>query len=317
MTASAVAWLEPLRPAVAELSGLDLTRICDFEDALIQLLSAYPVGRGIDAGTRSQRLRTIRQSLAADGLLGLAMPARHGGCGHPPILQTLLQFTCGYHDVDLRDSTGLGHGQLIAHHATSQVRDRWLPRLLAGAVPGIAITEPHGGSQVHATRTNARPGPDGTWQVTGAKTWISRLTEAAVFCAFFTSPAGELTAALQYADGIHDSLYRSAGRDLVTRIPAGWVIPLQQDASAGSLAHVIPAHVAVPRPSKPGLLARQAEHQVAGLPFSSAATVLDSTASRHAAIRRASRGVTSAGTSLGGMNANPASSPSASTISST
>jgi hypothetical protein len=111
-------------------------------------------------------------------------------------VQVLLQFTCGYHDVDLRDSTGLGHGLLIAAHATPQVRDRWVPRLLAGAVPGIAITEPHGGSQVRATATHAVPADDGTWRLSGTKTWISRLTEAAVFCVFFTAPDGRLTAAV-------------------------------------------------------------------------------------------------------------------------
>jgi len=195
-TAGAVRWLEPLWPGIAELGPLDLARAEDFENALIQLLATDPVGRGIDAATRSARLRAIRQALAATGLLGLAVPARYGGCGHPPVLQALLQFTCGYYDVDLRDSTGLGHGRLIADHATPQVRDRWLPRLLAGAVPGIAITEHHGGSQVHATRTSARPGPGGTWRVTGIKTWISRLTEAAAFCSFFISPAGGLTAAV-------------------------------------------------------------------------------------------------------------------------
>ena len=123
------------------------------------------------------------------------MPADDGGHGRPAALQVLFQFICGYHDVDLRDSTGLGHGRLIAAHATPESRDRWLPRLLAGAVPGIAITEPHGGSQVHATATRAVPAPDGTWRVSGTKTWISRLTEAAVFCVFFTAPDGRLAAA--------------------------------------------------------------------------------------------------------------------------
>jgi len=195
-TAGAVRWLEPLRQAIVELGPLDLARAEDFEGTLIQLLATHPVGRGIAAEARSMRLRAIRQALAAEGLLGLAVPARHGGCGHPPILQVLLQFTCGYHDVDLRDSTGLGHGRLIADHGTPQARDHWLPLLLAGAVPGIAITEQHGGSQVHATRTSAQPGPSGTWQVTGVKTWISRLTEAAAFCVFFTRPEAGLTAAV-------------------------------------------------------------------------------------------------------------------------
>jgi len=147
------------------------------------------------------------------GYLALAVPAREGGHGRPPVVQVLLQFTSGYHDPDLRDSTGLGHGRLVAAHAAPQVRDRWLPRLLAGDVPGIAITEPHGGTQVHATATHAVPAAGGTWRVSGTKTWISRLTEAAVFCIFFTAPDGKLTAAAidAGAEGLSRRLITPAG----------------------------------------------------------------------------------------------------------
>ncbi len=192
---TATRWLDQACPA-AELTTLDLATLGEFEGTLLDLLSIYPLDASADKEIRSLHLRQIRQDLAARGLLAAAVPTRHGGRGHPTVMQVLLQFICGYRDVDLRDSTGLGHGRLIAEHATPQVRDRWLPQLLAGAVPGIAITEAHGGTQVNATKTSARPGPDGTWQVTGTKTWISRLTEAALFCVFFTSPAGQLTAAV-------------------------------------------------------------------------------------------------------------------------
>jgi alkylation response protein AidB-like acyl-CoA dehydrogenase len=191
----ATRWLEPLLPALPEVTSRDTAALCRFERALRALLHAHPVWGLADARERSRNLREIRHRLAAAGHLALAVPARDGGYGRPPAMQVLLQFICGYHDVDLRDSTGLGHGLLIAAHATSRVRDRWLPRLLAGAVPGIAITEPHGGSQVHATATYAVPAGDGTWRVSGNKTWISRLTEAAVFCVFFTAPDGRLTVA--------------------------------------------------------------------------------------------------------------------------
>jgi alkylation response protein AidB-like acyl-CoA dehydrogenase len=188
-------WLEPLLTGFCDISPDDLTRLGQFESHLTCLLAEYPVTVGAGAAGRSAHLSAIRQSLAASGHLALAVPARYGGCGRPAILQPLLQFICGYYDIDLRDSTGLGHGRLIAVHATPQVRDRWLPALLAGAIPGIAITEPHGGSQVRATRTRAVPASDSAWRVTGTKTWISRLDEASVFVVFFTDPAGRLTTA--------------------------------------------------------------------------------------------------------------------------
>ena len=53
---------------------------------------------------------------------------------------------------------------------------------------------------VPATSTTAVPRRDGTWAVSGTKTWISRLDEAAVFCVFFKDPAGRLTAGVVNAD---------------------------------------------------------------------------------------------------------------------
>jgi len=191
---SAAEWLAPLLPSVPEARELDVLRVGRFEDTLTCLLSQYPIGPRVEQRVRSERLVRIRRELATGGFLGLAVPARDGGCGGPAIVQALLQFICGYHDADLRDATGLGHGRLIARHATAPVQERWLPRLIAGDLSGIAVTESHGGSQIHATTTAATAHPDGAWTVTGTKTWISRLNEAAVFAIFFKDPAGRLTA---------------------------------------------------------------------------------------------------------------------------
>jgi alkylation response protein AidB-like acyl-CoA dehydrogenase len=210
-------WLTPLLPGLPGLTELDARRLGRFEDTLGGLLAGYPVGPGVKPQLRSQRLARIRRELATSGDLAVAVPARDGGSGRPAVLQALMQFICGYHDADLRDATGLGHGRLIARHASPPARDRWLPRLLAGDLPGIAITEPHGGSQVHATATAATAHRDGTWRLTGIKTWISRLEEAAVFIVFFTDPAGRLTAGIidAAAAGLHRRPVLPAGL-------AGW-----------------------------------------------------------------------------------------------
>lgn len=202
---AATAWIALLRDSFPDLDEQDLQRLHRFEAELAGLLDAHPIDPGVEPGLRSRRLLQIRAGLARSAHLGTAVAARDGGCGRPPILQILMQFVCGYHDVDLRDSSGLGHGRLIAEHASAPVRDRWLPRLLSGAVPGIAITEPHGGSRPHATTTAATVRRDGAWAISGTKTWISRLNEAAVFCVFFTDPAGRLSAGVidAAAGGLH------------------------------------------------------------------------------------------------------------------
>ncbi|KJK43586.1 hypothetical protein UK23_32685, partial [Lentzea aerocolonigenes] len=179
-------WLRPLQPVLDPGGRIDWTRLTVVAERLDHALMRHPVGPDLPAGAeRSRRLRLIRQDLAREV----------DTTADPDLLQVLTQFVCGYCDIDLRDTTGLGHGRLIARHGSPQARQRWILRLLAGDLAGIAVTEPHGGSRPAETHTCAVAGSGGTWTVTGRKTWISRLTEAAVFVLFFRAPDGRLVAA--------------------------------------------------------------------------------------------------------------------------
>lgn len=206
-------WLNALVPALGPVTVTDLAAVRRFEDELMYLLTRFPVTADVAPSLRSEHLRQVRTAAAAGGHLGLAVPSRHGGAGRPAVVQVIMQFICGYYDVDLRDSTGLGHGQLIAKHASQRLREYWIPQLLDGAIPGIAITELHGGSKVYATRTQAKLSRGDTWTVTGIKTWISRLAEAAMFCLFFAGPDGEISVAAVDAN--------AEGMTRVPLMPAG------------------------------------------------------------------------------------------------
>ncbi|MGH3695197.1 MAG: acyl-CoA dehydrogenase family protein [Pseudonocardiaceae bacterium] len=203
-------WLQHLRPMLDPTRTVDWRRLEILAADLDAALTVHPVGADLPAGAeRSRRLRLIRKELAQRGHLDTI--------GEPAGFQVLAQFVCGYRDIDLRDATGLGHGRLIARHGSVPTRERWIPRLLAGELAGIAVTEPHGGSRPGASRTCATARPDGTWLVTGRKTWISRLTEAAVFVVFFRAPDGDLAAAAIDATdpGLHRQLIPPTGL-------AGW-----------------------------------------------------------------------------------------------
>lgn len=187
-TTALTRWLHPLRQALDPTGQVDWARLEALAVALDATVMAHPIGADVPAGSdRSNRLRAIRHDLASLGYLDTTDPH--------PMFGMFTQFICGYQDIDLRDATGLGHGRLIARHATPTTRERWLPRLLAGDLTGIAITEPHGGSRPAETRVHAIQAPDGTWLVSGRKTWISRLVEATVFVVFFRDPNGHLAAA--------------------------------------------------------------------------------------------------------------------------
>jgi alkylation response protein AidB-like acyl-CoA dehydrogenase len=92
-------------------------------------------------------------------------------------------------DADLREVFGAGHGRLIDRYASDGTRSRWLPRIADGALIGVAVTEPAGGSDLDALRLRARH-VEGGWLLDGVKGPMARLTEAAAFVVFAVTDAG-------------------------------------------------------------------------------------------------------------------------------
>jgi alkylation response protein AidB-like acyl-CoA dehydrogenase len=183
MTGEAIGtWLRPVRSVLDPADHVDWDQLAAMETELDAVLTAHPVD--LPAGAeRSRRLQAVREAMVERGFLVTTI--------HPPLYGVLAQFICGYRDIDLRDAVTLGHGELIAEYGRPTVRHRWVPRIAAGELAGIAITEPHGGSRPAAARTRAMPGPGGTWLLRGRKTWISRLTEARCsWCSSKTRTAG-------------------------------------------------------------------------------------------------------------------------------
>jgi alkylation response protein AidB-like acyl-CoA dehydrogenase len=70
------------------------------------------------------------------------------------------------------------HGYLLAAHAPSEIRDRWLPGLMDGSIRGaFALSEPHSGTDIRAGRTVATVDGDAV-RITGEKAWITQSPEA-------------------------------------------------------------------------------------------------------------------------------------------
>lgn len=188
---SALTWLDPLRTSVSEAddtSWQDLHRLSDALGALC-LVAPAPA----DAAAWSTWLLQLRLELAAAGHRG---PAGRAGL----VWQTLAQFTAGFHDLDLRDATGTGHGAMILADGALSATAFWRPRLQAGELVGIAATERHGGSRIQEIATRAVLRRDGTWRISGEKCWVSRLIESAGFVVFFRDPDGRISAAIVDAD---------------------------------------------------------------------------------------------------------------------
>ncbi|MFE6894775.1 acyl-CoA dehydrogenase [Streptomyces sp. NPDC057694] len=198
-------WIEPLHHAAWPfLTHRHLTELRRLETALTTTLATTT------ATTPAERLLAVRTALAP------YTPSPHGDPANAATTAALAGFICGWHDLDLRDTIGPGHGRMILRHATPALRTIWAARINSGALVGIAATERHGGSRLTEITTRLTPHADG-WRLTGEKCWVSRLKESAAFVVFAKDPNGRIQAAVVPAES-----------DGVTRFPetpsglAGW-----------------------------------------------------------------------------------------------
>lgn len=183
---TALAWLEPLRSSVPELDGPTWRDLARFADDLERMCRGAPAPA---PPAWSRWLLALRRELAAHG-----HRAPDGPAG--PMWQTLAQFVAGFHDLDLRDATGVGHGAMVLADALADTAARWNGRLVAGDLVGIAATERHGGSRIQKITTRASLHRDGRWRISGEKCWVSRLVESAGFVVFFRDPDARISAAI-------------------------------------------------------------------------------------------------------------------------
>jgi alkylation response protein AidB-like acyl-CoA dehydrogenase len=115
------------------------------------------------------------KTLVAEGLMGMAVPREYGGQGRS-LLEVILAIeaaarTCGITGRLLVDSN-LGPVGCIVHHGSEAQKRMYLPRVVQGDKPAIAITEHRAGSAASDMETAITPdGED--WVIDGRKRWIT------------------------------------------------------------------------------------------------------------------------------------------------
>src|SRR5262245_65102364 len=106
--------------------------------------------------------------------MGMTVPPAYGGQGraiHDAILAIKqVARVCGVTGRILVDSN-LGPVGALVHYGTEAQKRKYLPRVLRGDKPAIAITEPEAGSAATELETRAEPDGD-AWVLTGTKRWI-------------------------------------------------------------------------------------------------------------------------------------------------
>ncbi|WP_301751309.1 acyl-CoA dehydrogenase family protein [uncultured Erythrobacter sp.] len=119
--------------------------------------------------------------MAALGVFGVCIPEAHGGLGLGKLAMAVVseELSRGWICAGSLGTRSEIAGELIAENGTPAQKAKYLPRIADGScLPTAVFTEPDTGSDLAAVRTRGERQSDGSWQVTGAKTWITHAARA-------------------------------------------------------------------------------------------------------------------------------------------
>ena len=120
--------------------------------------------------------KAAHKQFTEGGWVGLSAPPEFGGQGLPnAIAQAVSEFVCSANMAfSMYSSLTQGAVAALLTHATAELKALYLPKLISGEWAGtMNLTEPQCGTDLGLLRTRAAPQPDGSYNITGTKIFIS------------------------------------------------------------------------------------------------------------------------------------------------
>jgi alkylation response protein AidB-like acyl-CoA dehydrogenase len=133
------------------------------------------------------------KALAAIGAFGMHIDKRYGGLGLSDINYARAVALMSSHDnataTWLSAHQSIGLPQPLRLFGTEEQKQRYLPRLAAGAISGFSLTEPDVGSDPAHISTTATPTSDGRgYTLDGRKLWTTNGTKAELLVVVARTP---------------------------------------------------------------------------------------------------------------------------------
>ncbi len=116
------------------------------------------------------------RSWAEAGWNALPGPVDYGGQGLPVLLNSacIEMWNAACMSFGLAPLLTMGGIEAIATHASQEIKDRYLEKLVTGEwTATMNLTEPQAGSDLAALRARAEPAGDGTYRISGQKIYIT------------------------------------------------------------------------------------------------------------------------------------------------
>jgi alkylation response protein AidB-like acyl-CoA dehydrogenase len=111
-----------------------------------------------------------------DGWTSLSCDPKYGGQGMPKTVSAFFDemLSSASLSFKLYSELSIGAYNCISHHATDEIKDKYLPKMVEGKWSGtMCLTEPVCGTDLGLLKTKAAEQPDGTFKISGQKIFIT------------------------------------------------------------------------------------------------------------------------------------------------
>jgi len=111
-----------------------------------------------------------------DGWTSLSCDPKYGGQGMPKTVSAFFDemLSSASLSFKLYSELSIGAYNCISHHATKEIKDKYLPKMVEGKWSGtMCLTEPVCGTDLGLLKTKAAEQPDGTFKISGQKIFIT------------------------------------------------------------------------------------------------------------------------------------------------
>ncbi|MGH7695006.1 MAG: acyl-CoA dehydrogenase family protein, partial [Gemmatimonadaceae bacterium] len=182
--------LDLIHPHPEIFDPAEQARAKPFLDKLRTFLERFPSD---DVDATGEIPESYVQELRDMGAFGIKIPSEYGGLGLSQMTYIRAMEMVTSKDGNLvallSASQSIGVPQPLKLFGTAEQKQKFFPRLAAGAISAFALTETNAGSDPANMTTTATPSEDGShYIINGEKLWITNGTRAELFVVMARTP---------------------------------------------------------------------------------------------------------------------------------